>query len=51
MSKQDVEELIDRAVQEAIAADVDVDEIESILDEKKERLQAVRAFQEGGVEA
>lgn len=47
MSKQDVEDLIDKAVQEAIVADVDVDEIEAILHDKMERLDAVRAYQEG----
>lgn len=47
MSKADVEELIEKAVQEAIVADVDPDEIEAILEDKIDRLDAVRAFQEG----
>ena len=47
MSKQDVEELIDKAIQEGIVGDVPIDDIEAILDAKKERLDAVRAFEEG----
>lgn len=47
MSKQDVAELLDQAIQQGIASGVDVDELEAMIDEKKARLEAVRAFQDG----
>lgn len=47
MTKQDVEELIDKAIEEAIVADVPLDELQGMLDDKKDRLEEVRAFRGG----
>jgi len=47
MSAEQLREQVDNAVEQAIVGDADVDDIETILSEAQERLEAVRVYQEG----
>ena len=45
---EDLREDVARAVESAIGRGEDPDEIESVLDDMRDRVDAVRAFREGG---
>jgi len=47
MSAEELKEQVDSAVEQAIVGDADLDEIEHTLKQAQERLEAVRAYQEG----
>lgn len=51
MSAEQLREQVDDAVEQAIAGDAELDEIETILRNAQDRLDAVRAYRNGGVEA
>jgi len=41
---QDVREHVDRALEQAVASDADLDEVEAIFDEAQDRLDEIRAL-------
>lgn len=44
---EEIRDKVEQTIREAIAAGMTADEIETILDEQRDRLDAVRAFEEG----
>lgn len=48
MSVEELKQSVDSAVSAAVAGDADLDEVEAVLDDAKDRLQAVRAFRGDG---
>lgn len=47
MSSEDVRELVDRALDQVVVGDVDLDEAETIFDGAKDRLDELRVLREG----
>jgi len=47
MSAEQLREQVDNAVQQAIVGDADLDEVEAVLQDAQQRLDAARAYTEG----
>lgn len=47
MSAEDVREHVDRALETAVASGADLDDVESILEDAKERVDELRVLREG----
>lgn len=51
MSSEQLREQVDDAVEQAVAGDADLDEIETILADAQNRVQEIRVFRNGGESA